>query len=186
MKQARRLLGLTAVLLLGGCGRQPLPAGGAYRSADSARALVSRVVAAMDRGRESLPCRTATRDSAFSHLIVVSARACLSCRGIGSLLRRATWASTAPPLVVFPASDSAEVCPFLVREHIPNPVVALPEDILPADRLGSTVVIGSLDSLRRITAVLYGKDVVDLLPSLDSVRSATQEAPQSSSTGGQS
>jgi len=164
-------LNLLAAAALVACAGSKPPAINAYRSTDSAFALANRVVSASQAGSATSPCGSSPPTAQFSELILVTGRACLSCRGIGNLIRRSSLGrGPQTPLVAIPEADSGEVCPFLREERITNSVIALPESIFPGDVVGSTVVVATVDSNGRVRSAIYGRDVVDLLPKMDSLR----------------
>jgi hypothetical protein len=166
---------LTRPLLLIGlglaaCGADDRATRGTYRSPDSATALAKRVSAAAERGAVSTPCGHANPHRP-TELILVTSRACLSCRGIGHLVRGASRGRPGGmPLVVIPAADSAEACRFMKAERVRNEVIAVSEDIFSGEAVGTTVIVASLDSTGRLRSAVFGRDAVDLLPRIDSMR----------------
>lgn len=155
---------------LAACGTGGRPTQGIYRSQDSATALAGRVAAAAERGAVSAPCGHVMAYRS-PELILVTSRACLSCRGIGHLIRGASRGSPrGMPLVVIPAADSAEACRFMREERVRNGVIAVSEDIFPGEAVGTTVIVASLDSAGRLRSAVFGRDAADLLPRMDSMR----------------
>jgi hypothetical protein len=168
--RAGRALATIVCFMAPACGKDSAPVVNNYRSHDSAYALATRVVAAVRHGTLTTPCRLGGPE-AFSELILVTGRACLSCRGIGNLIRRISRADYPPPLIVFPDADAVEVCPFMAQEHVRNPLVGVREDAFPGEAVGSTVIVAEVDSAGLVHSVMYGRDVTDLAPRIDSLRS---------------
>lgn len=164
---------VAAVALLAACGSGEATVRGPYRSADSANALATRIVTA-DRAGASQPlCGHARGAESPTEIVAVTARACLSCRGIGSLIRAASRpAMSARVLVAVPVADSAEVCDFLKHERINNPVIGVSHGVFPGETVGTVVVVAVLDSAGSVRGAVFGKDVVDLLPRIEAWRAA--------------
>lgn len=165
---------VAVVAALSACGSGEGIVRGPYRSADSALALAARIAAA-DQGHASQAlCGHARGTGLPTEIVAVTARACLSCRGIGSLIRAASRpAMSARVLVAVPVADSAEVCDFLKHERINNPVIGVSQGVFPGEAVGTVVVVASLDSAGSVRDAVFGKDVVDLLPRIEAWR-ATQ------------
>lgn len=157
--------------LVSGCGNRGNPARGLYRSADSAYALAARVVNATQSDAARGTCGHASGGRPPTEIVLVTGRACLSCRGIGHLIRASSRpAAEVRVLVAIPIADSAEVCDFLKRERITNTVVGVSQQAFPGDAVGSVVVVASLDPVGRLREAAFGTDAVDLLPRVEAWR----------------
>lgn len=107
-----------------------------------------------------------------SELVLVTARACLSCRGIGHLIRRISRDDRGgAPLIVIPAADAGDVCPFLKRERIRNGVIAVSDDLFPGAAVGTTVIVAALDSTGSLRSAVSGRESADLVPAVEALRS---------------
>lgn len=165
-----RALAAVTTWTLAACTSSAAPPARAYRTPDSAFALSSRIAEAVHAGNAHQACGH-PGVAAGGEFIIVTGQACLSCRGIGNLVRTASRTPEyGQPTIAIPVADTGVVCPFLREERVRNPVLAVPDSTFPGEAVGATVVIAVLDQGGQVSSAIFGRDGVDLLPRLDSLR----------------
>jgi hypothetical protein len=58
----------------------------------------------------------------------------------------------------------------MAQERVRNPLVGVTEEVFPGDAVGTTIVFATVDSTGKVAGVVFGRDVTDLVPKIDSLR----------------
>ncbi len=111
-------------------------------------------------------------------MLFVTARQCLSCRGIGYVIRQLMRnPATSKLWVVSPASDVPEVCEFLTAEKAVLPVWGAADVAFTEDSVGGTMLFGLLAARDgALVGVASGQDADDLLPRVAALLGANHES----------
>lgn len=161
MKSQSRLLSL--VVFAGACTATPVGQKvDAYARASAQGKTVVQSVAAKDYPRI---CSTHAAVLPGEAVLLLSARSCLTCRGVGHLARRLQEAYRDLAVIV-PASDSLEMCRFLRVERIHSPVVAVPDTVFRLESIGPLIVFVSRDAPGDTLEAMAGRDAEALVQAI--------------------
>lgn len=132
MKAVMAILVAATLSLASGCSERSASAAG--NKTGSTASTASAIALAITEGRASTACLGASSDQSPESVVALTAKQCLSCIDVGSLLRQAQRDAKRDQkdLRVAVASDEAEeVCAFMQREKVRLPVLAIPKDEFP-------------------------------------------------------
>ena len=110
----------------------------------------------------TLACGSAGPAPQPRHLLLVTARQCLSCRGMGRLMRRLAAAGTGGLAVFVPAKEAKEICDFAQTERVGAPVFSVEDQLYPAAALRDRFLYGMVDAAGHVTLALLKEEAHEL------------------------
>lgn len=173
----RKGIALTGCLLVLGCGGDPAEHA---REGTGLNGTGEGISSYLSEGNVQFGCAAEPARELPDEMIVVTAEQCLSCLGVGEMLRdvaREARSRQSSTWIGIPAADTAAACPFFRREKITSPVVLLHRRALP--NTDFDLLYLRWDSSRQLTAVHSGATGDELM----SKRRTGGPSPSTSPTG---
>jgi hypothetical protein len=133
------------------------------RAAESAASILSGFRRALAARPPTLACGQARRSPPTSYLLV-TARQCLSCRGMGRLMRRLESGGAGALSVFVPAKDTAEICSFARTERVGAAVFSVEDRAYPAAALRDRFLYGMVDESGHVTLALLKEEAHEFFP----------------------